>query len=179
MSHAASKPSPPKLLVSACLLGNPVRYDGEAKTIDHAGLQRLLEEDRIVPFCPEVAGGLPVPRAPAEIIGGDGNAVLDGRARVATRAGDDVSDSFVEGARQALALCRQHYIAAAVLTERSPSCGSGEIYDGSFTRQRIDGSGVTAALLRRHGIAVFGHSQLNAALHYLQKKSQPAGITFS
>ena len=172
MNPAAGNLSPPKLLVSACLLGNPVRYDGEAKSIDHDGLQRLLAEDRIVPVCPEVAGGLPVPRAPAEIIDGDGNAVLDGRARVATRAGDDVSGSFVEGARQALALCHEHGITAAVLTELSPSCGSGEIYDGSFTRQRIDGSGVTAALLRRHGIAVFGHSQLDAALLHLQNVRQ-------
>jgi len=179
MNDTADHTARPKLLVSACLLGKPVRYDGEAKTIAHAGLERLLAEERIVPFCPEVAGGLPVPRAPAEIIGGDGDAVLAGRARVETRAGADVSDRFVEGARQALALCRQHEIPAAVLTELSPSCGSGQIYDGSFTRHRIDGSGVTAALLRQHGIAVFGQSQLDAALAYLQEKSQAAGTSFS
>jgi uncharacterized protein YbbK (DUF523 family) len=172
----------PKLLVSACLLGNPVRYDGRAKRLDHDGLEQLRAQDRIVAFCPEVAGGLPVPRAAAEIAAGDGDAVLDGLARVATREGEDVSRYFVSGAEQALALCRQQGVAAALLTELSPSCGSGQIYDGSFSRRRIDGSGVTAALLRRHGIAVFGHSELDAALRYLQdlqEKSQAAGNSFS
>jgi uncharacterized protein YbbK (DUF523 family) len=156
-----------KLLVSACLLGQRVRYDGEAKTLLHAGLEQLQAEGRILAFCPEVAGGLPVPRAPAEIIGADGNAVLAGRARVTTGDGSDVTDYFLAGAEQALALCREHDIAAAVLTDLSPSCGSSQIYDGSFTRNRIDASGVTAALLRQHGIEVFSQFQLEAALSFV------------
>jgi len=160
------------LLVSACLLGDPVRYDGQAKTLGHAGLERLQAEGRVVAFCPEVAGGLPVPRPPAEIISteiiaADGSAVLAGRAHVTTRDGCDVSDYFIAGAKQALELCREQGIAAAVLTETSPSCGSNQIYDGSFTRRSIDGSGVTATLLRQQGIAVFSQFQLDTALRYL------------
>jgi uncharacterized protein YbbK (DUF523 family) len=156
-----------KLLVSACLLGKPVRYDGQAKTLGHAGLERLQTEGRVIAFCPEVAGGLSVPRAPAEIVAADGSAVLAGRARVITRDGNDVSEYFIAGAEQALALCREQGIAAAVLTETSPSCGSNQIYDGSFSRRRVDGSGVTAALLRQQGIAVFSQFQLDAALRYM------------
>ena len=157
-----------KLLLSACLLGDPVRYDGRAKPLLHPGLARLLAEDRVVAYCPEVSGGLPVPRPAAEIVGGDGDAVLAGRARVETRDGDDVTDAFLRGARRALDLCHRHRIEVAVLTEASPSCGSSRIYDGSFARQATAGSGVTAALLRQRGIAVFSHEQLDAALRRLE-----------
>ena len=153
-----------KLLISACLLGDPVRYDGRAKGLRHPGLARLIAQDRVIGFCPEVAGGLPVPRPAAEIRAGDGDRVIAGEARVVTGSGDDVSKSFLAGARQALALCREHGIRVAVLTESSPSCGSSSIYDGSFTRRLIDGSGVTAALLRQQGISVFCQHQLDAAL---------------
>jgi uncharacterized protein YbbK (DUF523 family) len=156
-----------KLLVSACLLGDPVRYDGKAKRLDHEGLQHLLTAGRVVAFCPEVAGGLPVPRPAAEIVGGVGIDVINGQARVKTAANEDVSEFFLAGAKKALTLCRQHQISVAVLTERSPSCGSSEIYDGSFTRQAIAASGVTTAYLRQHGIQVFNQQQLDAALAYL------------
>ena len=85
MSSSTPDPSPqslPKLLVSACLLGNPVRYDGQSKSLDHAGLEQLLTQGRVIAFCPEVGGGLPVPRAAAEILAGDGSAVIAGTARV-------------------------------------------------------------------------------------------------
>jgi uncharacterized protein YbbK (DUF523 family) len=157
----------PRLLVSACLLGNPVRYDGKAKTLDHDGLQHLQQQGRVIAFCPEVAGGLPVPRAAAEIVAGDGSAVIAGAARVKTREGHDVSEYFLAGAAQALALCRQHDICTALLTELSPSCGSGQIYDGSFTRKSISASGVTTALLQQHGIKVFNQHQMDEALDYL------------
>ena len=157
----------PKLLVSACLLGDPVRYDGKAKNLDHAGLQQLLTQNRVIAFCPEVAGGLSVPRAAAEIVAGDGNAVIAGTAQVKTREGNDVSDYFLAGAEQALVLCRQHDINTALLTESSPSCGSSQIYDGSFTRQSINASGVTTALLQQHGIMVFNQFQIDEALNHL------------
>jgi uncharacterized protein YbbK (DUF523 family) len=157
-----------KILISACLLGDPVRYDGRSKPLRHRQLARLVAAGRVVSFCPEVAGGLPVPRPAAEIVAGDGVAVIDGEARVLTRGGVDVSDGFVSGARQALTLCRQHRVRVAVLTESSPSCGSGRIYDGSFTRTAVAGSGVTAALLARHGIAVFNQYQLDQALARLE-----------
>ena len=157
----------PKLLVSACLLGNPVRYDGKAKNLDHEGLEQLLEQGRVIGFCPEVAGGLPVPRPAAECVAGDGDAVIAGSARVKTLAGEDVTDYFLAGAKQALTLCRQHGITVAVLTETSPSFGSGQIYDGSFSRQPIVASGVTTALLRQHGIRVFNQHQLDEAISCL------------
>ncbi|TNF86469.1 MAG: DUF523 domain-containing protein [Gammaproteobacteria bacterium] len=157
-----------KILVSACLLGNPVRYDGKAKTLAHAELEKLAADGRAVCFCPEVAGGLPVPRKAAEIIAGNGDEVISGKASVKTRDGDDVTEFFLSGARQALELCRQHDIGVAILTESSPSCGSGEIYDGSFTRNPVTGSGVTAALLRQQGIVVYNQFQVDEALALLQ-----------
>jgi len=156
-----------KLLVSACLLGDPVRYDGRSKPLRDAGLERLIAQGRVVRYCPEVAGGLPVPRPAAEIQGGDGDAVIAGVARVRTREGEDVSDCFIDGAERTLEFCRQHRVSAAVLSEASPSCGSGRIYDGSFTRRSIVASGVTTALLRQHGIEVFSQHQLTAAINYL------------
>ncbi len=156
-----------KLLVSACLLGDPVRYDGRSKPLRDEGLERLIAQGRVVRYCPEVAGGLPVPRPAAEIQGGDGAAVIAGVARVRTREGEDVSDRFIAGAERALELCRQHRITAAVLSEASPSCGSGRIYDGSFTHRSIAASGVTTALLRQHGIEVFNQHHLAAAISEL------------
>lgn len=157
-----------KILVSACLLGNPVRYDGRSRALHNSDLDALLAQDRIVSFCPEVAGGLPVPRAAAEIQAGDGYAVIVGRARVRTGDGTDVTDYFVSCAQQALALCREHDITVAVLTESSPSCGSGQVYDGSFNRSAVPGSGVTTALLRQHCIKVFNQHQLEAACRHLE-----------
>jgi uncharacterized protein YbbK (DUF523 family) len=159
----------PMLLVSACLLGDPVRYDGKAKQLVHDELHRLQAAGRLVAFCPEVAGGLPVPRAAAEIVGGDGADVIAGRARVATGNGEDVSAHFLAGAERALALCRQHGIKTALLTDGSPSCGSSRIYDGSFTRRSIAAAGVTTALLRQHGIRVFGQHQVDAAVRSLAR----------
>lgn len=157
-----------RILVSACLLGEAVRYDGRAKALDDSVLARLQRQGRVVAFCPECAGGLGVPRPPAEIRGGDGDAVLDGRARVETNAGVDVTAAFVAGAEAALALCRKHDVHVAVLTESSPSCGSRRVYDGSFRRRAIGGAGVTAALLRREGIEVYSQFELAAALRRLQ-----------
>ncbi len=156
-----------RILVSACLLGEPLRYDGSGLRLADARLQRWWAEGRLLPFCPEVAGGLPVPRPPAEILGGGGEQVLDGLATVRSVAGDDVTDAFLRGARQALALCRAHDIEIAILTESSPSCGSRRIYDGSFSGGKIPGVGVTTALLRQHGIEVFSQHRLGAVARRL------------
>ena len=160
-----------KILVSACLLGNPVRYDGKAKTQAHAELEKLAADGRVIGFCPEVAGGLPVPRKAAEIEAGNGDDVLAGSARVTTRDGEDVTEFFLYGAQQALALCREHDVRVALLTESSPSCGSGQIYDGSFSRRAIAGAGVTAALLRQHDIAVFSQNEIDDAVEFLRTSS--------
>jgi uncharacterized protein YbbK (DUF523 family) len=146
--------------VSACLLGAPVRYNGAAKTVESAILDRWQVEGRIVPVCPEVSGGLETPRLPAETTGGDGHAVLLGAARVLTSLGGDVTEAFVAGAGLAVALAREHRIEIAVLKSNSPSCGSGSIYDGTFSGTKVPGFGVTAAALTRAGVRVFDETQL-------------------
>lgn len=158
------------ILVSSCLLGNPVRYDGAGKRCDHAILQGWIAQGRVVPFCPEVAGGLPTPRPPAEIRGGTGgSSVLAGQSAVLESGGNDVSAQFLDGAHQALALAQRKNIRVAILKEGSPSCGSTFIYDGSFSGQTLSGDGVTAALLRQAGIAVFSEAQLAEAAAYVMQ----------
>ncbi len=147
-----------KILVSACLLGEPVRYDGQSKSIHNRSLETLNRQNRIVAFCPEVAGGLSTPREPAEI----------SFERVVTESNIDVTEAFFRGASETLSLCRQHSIRVAILTELSPSCGSNQIYDGSFTRQRINGEGITTSLLRNHGIKVFSQHQISDAIDELK-----------
>ncbi|NMZ66450.1 DUF523 domain-containing protein [Pseudomonas oryzihabitans] len=155
-----------KILVSRCLLGHRVRYDGGAHgPFDLLGVWQ--SEGRIVPLCPEVAGGLPTPRPPAEIPGGQGGAVLDGRVAVVTVGGEDVTTAFVAGAEAALELIARHGIRLAVLKARSPSCGNLENYDGSFSGTRVAGEGVTAAALKRAGAAVFNETELVAAQRLL------------
>jgi len=136
----------PKLLVSACLLGTPCRYDGRSKR--NGAVCALAEAFELVPVCPEVLGGLPTPRTPSERRG----------ARVVMKDGRDVTAEYRRGAEAALEAARREGVLAAVLKERSPSCGSGEVYDGTFTGALTAGDGVTAALLKANGIAVYGES---------------------
>lgn len=159
-----------KVLVSACLLGQPVRYDGRAS--GHPDLlQRWQAEGRVVALCPEVAGGLSTPRPPAEIPGGQGSKVLGGSAKVLTASGEDVSNAFITGAELALALVRRHAIRLAVLKSGSPSCGNRLTYDGTFSGVKVVGEGVTTALLRRAGVLVFSELELDQALLALQRLS--------
>ncbi|GAA3131190.1 DUF523 domain-containing protein [Streptosporangium carneum] len=145
-----------RILVSACLVGRRVRYDGAAKTSGDALLAAWRREGRLVPFCPEVEGGLPVPRPASEIEGGAGGAaVLAGAARVLTADGTDVTRAFLAGAQAALAVARSFGVRVAILKEGSPSCGGLSVYDGSFRGRRVPGVGVTAALLELHGVSVF------------------------
>ncbi|TDE43079.1 DUF523 domain-containing protein [Nonomuraea mesophila] len=158
-----------RILVSACLMGRKVRYDGGAKTSSDAWLATWRAQGRLVPFCPEVEGGLPVPRPAAEIEDGAGGAaVLSGAARVLASDGSDVTAAFMAGARSALALARSSGIRMAVLKEGSPSCGVLSVYDGSFEGRRTAGQGVTTALLERDGIRVFGEDHLDEAAAYLR-----------
>ncbi|MFW0759324.1 DUF523 domain-containing protein [Pseudomonas sp. H11T01] len=151
-----------KVLVSRCLLGHRVRYDGGASgPFDQ--LEQWIAEGRVVALCPEVAGGLPTPRPAAEIPGGQGVKVLDGSAQVLTAGGEDVSAEFLSGARQALALVEQHGIRIAVLKANSPSCGNLLTYDGTFGGVKVSGEGVTAALLTRNGVRVFSELELPEA----------------
>ena len=152
----------PKVLVSHCLLGHRVRYDGGASG-PYAQLAQWQAEGRVIALCPEVAGGLPTPRAAAEIPGGQGVEVLAGKAAVITTEGEDVTEAFVSGARQALALVERHGIRLAILKANSPSCGNRLTYDGSFSGVKVEGQGVTAALLTRAGVQVFSELELEEA----------------
>ncbi len=148
------------ILISACLLGQPVRYNGSVLLIDHPLIQKWQKEGCLIAICPELAGGMSVPRAPAEITKDDGCAVLSGDSEVIDIRGNNVTDAFVLGANRALALALENNCTIAILTERSPSCGSSLIYDGSFSSTRKQGEGVTTALLKQHNIQVFNQEQL-------------------
>ena len=155
-----------KLLVSACLLGQKVRYDGSDKDRRETLLNELIAQGRVIAFCPEVAGGLSVPRLAAEIQNSDGAAVLDGAARVLDSSGTDVTLAFLHGAQQALTIAQANNVSVAILKARSPSCGNAQIYDGTFSKRLLEGRGVTAALLERHGIKVFNEDEIAAAVTY-------------
>ena len=137
-----------RILVSACLLGVCCRYSGGGEL--EPSIQKLMEKHELIPVCPEILGGLPTPRTPAEQKG----------SQVWTRDGQDVTEAYQRGAEETLKLAKLYGCTRAVLKERSPSCGSGRIYDGTFTRTLTDGDGVTARLLKEHGILVCGESEL-------------------
>lgn len=139
-----------KILVSGCSGGLPVSHDGKDRLMP--SVAKLLESGVAVQVCPEQLGGLPIPRETCEIVGGDGGDVLDGRARVVTKSGWDVTEQFLEGARLTLKAAREHGCNKAVFKARSPSCGCGTIYDGTFSGGLKPGDGVAAALLKREGI---------------------------
>jgi uncharacterized protein YbbK (DUF523 family) len=157
-----------KILISACLTGNKVRYDGGDLKQDSQLLENWQRQGMLISLCPEVSGGLPTPRAAAEINQGKGEDVIKGKARVINCLQQDVTDEFIAGAQFALQLCLRHKIKLAILTESSPSCGSNLIYDGSFTRNKTKGRGVTAALLSSKGIKVFNQFQLTEAALWLK-----------
>ena len=148
------------VLLSACLAGRACRYDGSDN--QDSRLETLVSGGRAVLVCPEEDGGLGTPRPPAEIVGGQGRDVLEGSARVVTRDGRDVTDAYLRGARVALDRARETGATAAVLKARSPSCGKGCIYDGTFSRSARSGDGVTAALLRANGIQVVTEEELDS-----------------
>lgn len=137
------------VLVSACLLGVACRYDGASKGLPDSVLRELMARHTLVPACPEQLGGLPTPRAPSERLG----------SRVVARTGADVTDAYTRGARQTLALA-QRRLHGRPAQAAQPSCGKGEIYDGTFTGTRVPGDGVTAALLSAHGIRVYGEDDV-------------------
>ena len=156
-----------KVLVSSCLFGCKVRYHGGSSEINHAIYSKWLEENRVIHFCPEVAAGLPIPRASSEIVGGDGKSVYEGHAKVISKIGEDKTMQFVRGANLTLEFAKSHNVAIAVLKKNSPSCGNTSIYDGTHSGKIIAGSGVTAHLLMTHGIKVFNEAQLEEVETYI------------
>jgi uncharacterized protein YbbK (DUF523 family) len=144
-------------LVSACLIGVNCRYDGGNKLNDK--VIKLLEGEELIPVCPEQLGGLPTPREPSGILKGDGEDVIDGRSKVYNAKGEDVTENFVNGAREVLKLARLYGIKDAILKQQSPSCGCGKTQqmryeNGKYISCPVEGDGVTAALLKRNNIRI-------------------------
>jgi uncharacterized protein YbbK (DUF523 family) len=157
---AVKVPESGPVLVSACLAGVPCTHTGVAKT--RAWALRLVAEGRAVTVCPEVRGGLPIPRPESEIVGGHGEDVVDGRARVLSVDGEDVTANYLRGAEAARAAAARSGATLAILKARSPSCGCGAVYDGTFEGRLVGGDGVTAALLKRVGLDVVSDEDVEA-----------------
>jgi uncharacterized protein YbbK (DUF523 family) len=164
----------PKILISACLIGQKVRYDAKDCFQSHHRLQQYIQDGNVIAICPEMAGGLPTPRPPTEIEPGkNSQAVLQFHARVLTDAGIDVSHAYRMGAEKALQLASQHHIKAAILKAHSPSCGSKKVYDGTHSKKLVDGMGITAQLLTQHGIKVFDETEIDAAIDFVESSRNP------
>ena len=143
-----------KILISSCLAGIKCAYDGKARVCDcMAGITDYVS------LCPEVLGGMSVPRERSEIVGGIGTDVLDGKARVMSFSGKDNTESFLSGARRTLDEAFRHNVKVAILKEHSPSCGVNKIHSGLFNGTLREGQGVTTALLRRHGVKVYSENE--------------------
>lgn len=155
------------VLVSRCLLGEPCRYDGRAKTAVAAQLKapETLARVRWIPLCPESDGGLPTPRPPCEIErGGSAEDVLAGRRRIVSCSGSDATAEYLRGARHACRLARLSGARLALLKARSPSCSPAGIHDGSFTGTLVPGRGITAEALSRQGLRLWSEEELDAFL---------------
>lgn len=152
-----------KILVSQCLYGGePVRYDGKVKVERDPRFLRWKEEGRLIPVCPEVFGGLPTPRVDAQRKGD----------RVISRSGVDVTTEYRAGAEEALRLAKEHHVLCAIMKEKSPSCGSSRIYDGTFSGVLIDGVGMATELLRGAGIKVFSENQMDEVEQMLKEREE-------
>lgn len=145
-------------IVSACLAGLNVRYNGKSKPNEK--VIRMVLKGEAVAVCPEQLGGLPTPRAPLEIRGGTGDDVLRKKAKVFNCEGEDKTRELVRGAKETLKIAKERGVKEAVFAARSPSCGCGRIYDGSFSGRLHNGDGVTTALLKRNGVKVITEEEL-------------------
>jgi uncharacterized protein YbbK (DUF523 family) len=173
VSAARSPHSKPvvKILVSGCLNGPPIRFNQTSVEVRSPIWTRWVSEGRLVPFCAELAAGFQIPRPPAETVGGDGKAVLSGKATVLEDTGRDVTGLFTKGAELAVSHALDQGCVAAVLTDGSPSCGSTYVYDGSFEGVTNAGTGVVAQLLIDSGIRVFSEDQLEQADLFIRQPS--------
>ena len=147
------------------MLGERVRYDGQHNLIDHPILKHWHNQGRLIPICPEVAGGLTTPRAPAEIQ--SKYPIL-----ITTDKGEDVTPAFLDGAEKALELAQSEHVCCALMKAKSPSCGNQRIHDGSFTGQLVDGAGAAAAELMRNGIPVFNEQQLDELFEFIESDNR-------
>lgn len=140
------------ILISACLMGINCRYNGKSEIVKE--LEELKNKYNLIPVCPEIYGGLKTPRNPAERV----------KDKVLTNNGEDVTEGYAKGAEEILKLAKFYDCKYAILKERSPSCGFGRIYDGTFSKTTIDGNGVTADLLVKNGVKIIGESKIQELL---------------
>lgn len=153
-----------KILISACLLGKKVRFDGgDNDCRNHDLIKKWLEEGRLISICPELEGGLSIPRDPAVIT------KLNNNISVITSNNKDVTINYQAGAEKALELANKYNIKVAILKNRSPSCGSTHIYSNLNPKKIIEGFGITAGLLKEHGVAIFHEEQIDQVADYLEK----------
>ena len=158
-----------KILVSSCLLGCKFRYDGDSNLVTDEIFKSWRDEGRLLSVCPETIGGLPIPRSACEIVGGDGREVLVYKAKVLSRIEEDFSAEYVKGAKATLRLVKKHSIKITVLKKNNSSCENQQIYDGTFSNNKIDGYGVTASFLMQNGVKVFNEDQLLQANQFLEE----------
>lgn len=151
-----------KIAVSACLLGDNVRYDGQSKQCEQVVNLCSLDDIEVLKICPEMSGGLPCPREPSEI--------EKKTFRIYSSSGKDVTNQFNTGAQRTLKYCLNNKVTLAVLKSNSPSCGKNHVYDGSFSGTLVEGSGVTAKLLQENGIQVFDETEVEELLKILSKE---------
>ncbi len=147
-----------KILISACLLGEKVKYDGGDNALHVNILEAWKNEGILVSLCPEVLGGLSVPRFPCEVVLGE--------QRVINTLGEDVTEAFFKGANEVLRIAKDEGVVIAILKARSTSCGKDTIYDGTFTSTKVNDSGITCKVLQEHGIAVFSEEELEEAQRF-------------
>jgi uncharacterized protein YbbK (DUF523 family) len=146
-------------LISACLLGIKCTWDGTDKYRNEGAIE-FLRNEILIPVCPEQLGGLKTPRLAQEIQGGSGEDVLDGKCKVKNTSGENVTQEFIRGAKETLGIAKLFKVGEFIGKSRSPSCGCGRIYDGTFSNKLVDGNGVTIALLKRNGIKVIREEDL-------------------
>lgn len=156
-------------LVSACLCGINSKYNGSNNL--NPVFKTLLARGEVLPVCPEQLGGLPTPRAACEIKGGSGLDVINHTAEIVGKDGQNYTPQFIRGAEEVLHLAKEIGINEAILQSHSPSCGCGQIYDGSFSSRLVDGDGVTTALLRRHGLRVLNEQEFLKSGNLIQFKN--------
>jgi uncharacterized protein YbbK (DUF523 family) len=147
------------ILVSGCLVGQKCSYNMVFEDIPR--LKDMIESGEAIPICPAQLGGLPTPRPPSEIVGGDGLKVINGKAKVKNSEGKDVTEKFLKGASDVLVIAKDNNVTKAILRSRSPLCGCGLIYDGTFAGKTRSGDGVAAALLKKHGITVITEEEFS------------------
>ncbi|MFH1621992.1 MAG: DUF523 domain-containing protein [Candidatus Omnitrophota bacterium] len=163
-----------KYIVSACLIGKSCFYDGTSR--QDAAIKGLVDSGEAIALCPEELGGLKTPRPPSEIFAGSAEDVLKSKAFVFNKEGRDITINIIKGSREFLNMANAYEIKKAILKARSPCCGKGKVYDGTFTNRLKSGNGVTTALLLKNGIKVFSDEEFLGGIRSINKKASKSKV---